>query len=130
MTAKKNNVGSKEFKVLVQKATKAYEQINKQECKIGENMFHLGKTLDEAHYTYTKADFEADWHEISSMDQESTEAFDTLIADGNATFPQKSAESTSNDPLEKIAKAKQMLEMGVITQEEFVAIKKKIISQI
>ena len=47
MTAKKNNVGSKEFKVLVQKATKAYEQINKQECKIGENMFHLGKTLDE-----------------------------------------------------------------------------------
>ena len=90
----------------------------------------LGKTLDEAHYTYTKADFEADWHEISSMDQESTEAFDTLIADGNATFPQKSAESTSNDPLEKIAKAKQMLEMGVITQEEFVAIKEKIISQI
>ena len=47
MTAKKNNVGSKEFKVLVQKATKAYEQINKQECKIGENMFNLGKTLDE-----------------------------------------------------------------------------------
>ena len=47
MTAKKNNVGSKEFKVLVQKATKAYEQINKQECKIGENMFHLGKTLEE-----------------------------------------------------------------------------------
>ena len=47
MTAKKNNVGSKEFKLLVQKATKAYEQINKQECKIGENMFHLGKTLEE-----------------------------------------------------------------------------------
>ena len=47
MTAKKNNVGSKDFKVLVQKATRAYEQINKQECKIGENMFHLGKTLDE-----------------------------------------------------------------------------------
>lgn len=47
MTAKKDNVGSKEFKVLVQKATKAYEQINKQECKIGENMFNLGKTLDE-----------------------------------------------------------------------------------
>ena len=47
MTAKKNNVGSKEFKGLVQFARKAYEQISKQECKIGENMFNLGKTLDE-----------------------------------------------------------------------------------
>ena len=42
-----NNVGSKEFKGLVQFARKAYEQISKQECKIGENMFNLGKTLDE-----------------------------------------------------------------------------------
>ena len=47
MTAKKNNVGSKEFKGLVQFARKAYDQISKQECKIGENMFNLGKTLDE-----------------------------------------------------------------------------------
>ena len=47
MAAKKNNVGSKNFKELVQKVTKVYEQINKQECKIGENMFNLGKTLDE-----------------------------------------------------------------------------------
>ena len=47
MTAKKNNVGSKEFKGLVQFARKAYEQISKQECKIGENMFNLGKTLEE-----------------------------------------------------------------------------------
>ena len=36
----------------------------------------------------------------------------------------------SKQDYEKIAKAKQMLEMGVITQEEFVAIKEKIISQI
>lgn len=47
MTAKKNNVGNKEFKGLIQFARKAYDQINKQECKIGENMFNLGKTLDE-----------------------------------------------------------------------------------
>ena len=47
MTAKKNNVGSKEFKGLIQFARKAYDQINKQECRIGENMFDLGKTLDE-----------------------------------------------------------------------------------
>ena len=47
MTAKKNNVGSKEFKGLIQFARKAYDQINKQECRIGENMFNLGKTLDE-----------------------------------------------------------------------------------
>ena len=42
-----NNVGSKEFKGLVQFARKTYDQISKQECKIGENMFNLGKTLDE-----------------------------------------------------------------------------------
>ena len=47
MTVKKNNVVSKKFKGLVQFAIKAYEQINAQENKIGENMFNLGKTLVE-----------------------------------------------------------------------------------
>ena len=45
MVAKKNNVGNKEFNELIRNAKRAFERINKQEHKIGENIFNLGKTL-------------------------------------------------------------------------------------
>ncbi|MBQ9132190.1 MAG: SHOCT domain-containing protein [Clostridia bacterium] len=93
----------------------------------------LAKTLDEAHYTYTNADFEADWCEVSKMNDsvdanhlsESTQQAQT------EEMPDKGkAHVSMDDSFEKIQKAKQMLDAGIITEEEFSVIKKRLLSQL
>lgn len=92
----------------------------------------LAKTLDEAHFTYTNADFEADWQEVSKMNQsEDTahfiEASQQPQTEKNAT---EEAHASLDESLEKIQKAKQMLDAGIITEEEFSAIKQRLLSQL
>jgi hypothetical protein len=89
----------------------------------------LAKTLDEAHFDYSSADFEADWKDVSAMQEEPI----VLEPPKNEAKEPSSiaAEQTqlAEDPFEKIKKAKQMLDMGVITEKEYEEIKARLISQ-
>lgn len=78
----------------------------------------LLNTLDKAHFDYTEADLEADFTVVTEIckDEEKSEKEKANIV------PQE-------DAFEKIQKAKQMLDAGVITEEEFAEIKAKLISQ-
>ena len=78
----------------------------------------LAKTLDKAHFDYTMADFEADFEDISEVcNQVAEEEIKT------------SDDVTQEEILASIQKAKQMLDDGIITDEEFAEIKAKLISQ-
>ena len=72
----------------------------------------LVDTLDEAHFAYTQAEYDADMKivmaECAEVEQE---------------------EKTVSPALKEIQKAKEMLDAGIITDAEFAAIKEKIISQ-
>ena len=72
----------------------------------------LVDTLDEAHFAYTQAEYDADMKtvmaECAEVEQE---------------------EKTVSPALKEIQKAKEMLDAGIITDAEFSAIKEKIISQ-
>lgn len=79
----------------------------------------LLKTLDKAHFDYSQADFDADMeiiHKVSSENEEIVETDDLNL------------ENTENNLFDQIQKAKQMLDNGVITEEEFALIKAKLIS--
>lgn len=77
----------------------------------------LAKTLDKAHFDYTMADFEADFEDISEVCNQETES-------------ESSGDVSREEILASIQKAKQMLDDGIITDEEFSEIKAKLISQI
>lgn len=88
----------------------------------------LSDTLDKAHFEYTMRDIESDMADISKVCAKETEN-DNI---------QNSEESENNivvtdikqeDMFEKIQKAKQLLDSGIITEEEFADIKARIISQ-
>ena len=89
----------------------------------------LAKTLDEAHFDYTTADFEADWKDVSAMQEEPMviEAPKNTIE--NTPAPTAAPTKAVEDPFEKMQKAKQMLDMGVITEKEYEEIKARLISQ-
>ena len=77
----------------------------------------LVDTLDEAHFTYSKADFESDWSDIMQVNKVETDS-------------EKAAESeTMNPVLDKIQRAKEMLDAGVLTEDEFSKIKDRLISE-
>lgn len=92
----------------------------------------LFKVLDQAHFEYTKADFEADWKDITKEYNNDENEMDTPTqsevlqekAEENSNF------SNNNPILEKITQAKQMLDAGIITAEEFEAIKTRLITQL
>lgn len=96
-------------------------------------------TLDEAHFDYTPSEFEEDWNDIVEVCE--TEEDDCVVADAddwneNCSIDENSEINTqeaqtisAQSGLDEIKSAKQMQEMGIITEEEFVQIKKKIISR-
>lgn len=77
----------------------------------------LAKTSDKAHFDYTMADFEADFEDISEVCKQEIES-------------ESSGDVSREEILASIQKAKQMLDDGIITDEEFSEIKAKLISQI
>ena len=91
----------------------------------------LVKTLDKAHFDYSEADFEADFQEITKVCEEEKSTDEENI---RSIDPQQTTNTTENDSqeilMQKIQKAKQMLDDGIITEEEFAQIKKRLIEQL
>lgn len=90
----------------------------------------LFNTLDKAHFEYTMNDFETDMGDISKICIQ--EASDENVTNCEDAVEKKDATTNSTNQeeiFEKIKKAKELLDNGVITAEEFSEIKAKIISQ-
>ncbi len=81
-------------------------------------------TLDEAHFSYSNSDFESDWHDIVAECRN----FEAEEAEATQSPSNTSVDNTES-VLEKINQAKQMLDSGIISDEEFAQIKAKLISQ-
>lgn len=75
--------------------------------------------LDEAHYSYSQAEFEADWKDIMDASAVFEESEGIVV---EVKEPQEK-------PLEKIKQAKELLDAGAISEEDFAKIKEKLISQ-
>ena len=89
----------------------------------------LLNTLDKAHFEYTMTDFEMDMADISEVCAREN-ADETLIECENVELKKEIAtNNNTEDMFEKIQKAKQLLDSGIITEEEFTEIKAKLISQ-
>lgn len=84
----------------------------------------LADAFDEAHYDYTQKEMEADWKDISEIcadDEQNT---------GEAVVEATVEEKISPDEvMAKIKQAKDMLDGGIITEEEFGQIKAKLLKQ-
>jgi hypothetical protein len=83
----------------------------------------LADTLDKAHFDYTEADFEQDWDDIVTINEQEVSDIATVAADAA-----ESVES-SHPVLEKIQQAKNMLDSGIINEEEFAKIKDRLIAE-
>ena len=82
----------------------------------------LAAALDEANFEYTEDDFNEDWEDI-------VEVIEKVEAEEAAETKESSAQKSEGDVLEKIQKAKSMLDAGIITEEEFSAIKSRLIAE-
>lgn len=87
----------------------------------------LADTLDKAHFYYTKADFEADWKDIVEVNENSKSVADETTDEAPVTEATVVAAPAAS-VLEEITKAKQMLDAGILSEEEFSTIKAKLIS--
>lgn len=105
----------------------------------------LLNTLDEAHFDYTTEEFEADWQDITEVyEQEESENTISQKSTNDINEQQESSDKnhksvaietptekvSAEDVLKQIQQAKQMLDIGVISEDEFSQIKAKLISQL
>ena len=91
----------------------------------------LSNTLDKAHFDYTMSDFESDMAEVSKVCAIEAAAEET-VENTKSTETEKNDTPhnvSQEDMFEKLQKAKQLLDSGIITEEEFADIKARIISQ-
>lgn len=80
----------------------------------------LIEAFDEAHFDYTQSEFEADLKIISEIDtdeKENAEENSVVVEDKTSV-------------MDEIKKAKELLDLGVITDEEFTEIKAKLIAKL
>lgn len=89
----------------------------------------LADTLDEAHYSYTESDFREDWQDIVEVNEAEEEAVSEVVEEAPAEEAPVKAAPTSS-VIEEITKAKQLLDAGVITDQEFADIKAKLIAKL
>ncbi|MBQ8497438.1 MAG: SHOCT domain-containing protein [Clostridia bacterium] len=95
----------------------------------------LAKTLDKAHFDYTEADFEMDMNDIRIICEQEEKA-EKIEPDGTIETCEETQEApkeetaSKEDILTQIQKAKQLHDDGILTDEEFSAIKTKLISQL
>ena len=84
----------------------------------------LANTLDEAHFDYTEEEFQTDWAEIveviNSEEVESVESINKPIS--------KEMKNNKDEVIGKIKEAKELLDLGIIDEEEFKTIKSKLIA--
>lgn len=81
----------------------------------------LADTLDQAHFSYTEEDFQSDWQDIVEVNVNE--------ADSTERISSPTAISASNI-LEEIRKAKDLLDAGILTDQEFAELKTKLISKL
>lgn len=77
----------------------------------------LVDTLDEAHFAYSKTDFESDWSDIMKVNEENSHANNSVGSEETSPI------------LDKIQQAKQMLDADILTEDEFSKIKERLISE-
>ena len=82
----------------------------------------LAEEFDEIHFDYSKKEFEEDWEEI-------VDEYDMNDADFSAESVAVEAPKAKSWA-EQLKEAKELLDMGIISQEEFNQIKEKLISNI
>lgn len=87
----------------------------------------LLNTLDKAHFDYTEEDFHSDMKDISDIADEEKDTVTNAETVHEAVVVENNPQ---DEALERIKKAKQMLDAGVITEAEYAEIKAKLISQI
>lgn len=83
----------------------------------------LAQTLEDAHFGYTEQEFEADWQDVIAVSQEEAEG-DVFEAEGCVQESKPSADEV----MEKIQKAKALLDEGILTEEEFAEMKARLIA--
>jgi hypothetical protein len=85
----------------------------------------LADTFDEAHFSYTQEEFEEDWQDIVEISEEDA------AEDAIQEIPvEKSAPVSAANVMEEIAKAKQLLDAGILTEQEFTDLKAKLIAKL
>ncbi len=97
----------------------------------------LRKTLDKAHFDYTLDDYEADYIDVQEIFNDENddnnediiiEVDETDIVEGDEVLINETCEN--ENPLEEIKKAKELLDMGVISEDEFNDIKTKMLAKL
>ena len=91
----------------------------------------LLNALDEAHFDYTEEEFQRDWDEIIEVcdDLEADEASEATIDNVEVQKTPEESVSPSGSVTEEILKAKELLDNGIISEEEFCQIKAALIAQ-
>ena len=92
----------------------------------------LADVLEQAHYDYSQQNFEADWSEIVKVYENVDEPVVEVISEEIIEeFVEEKAATPSGivNVLEKIQEAKQMFDLGIISESEFSEIKAKLIAQ-
>ena len=87
----------------------------------------LINAMDEARFAYSQADFNADWIEIVDVCEENGEEVPEEIE--NITQASTATESTPSIT-EEIKKAKELFDLGIISEEEFTVMKNKLIAKL
>ena len=88
----------------------------------------LADAFDEAHFDYTQQEMDADWRDITEICEKEEEQEEKTVAE--ATVEATVEEKISPDEvMSKIKQAKDMLDAGIINDEEFSQIKAKLLKQ-
>lgn len=92
----------------------------------------LLNALDEAHFDYTEEEFQRDWDEIIEVcdDLEADEASEATIDNVEVQKAPEESVSPSGSVTEEILKAKELLDNGIISEEEFNQIKAALIAKL
>lgn len=87
----------------------------------------LADTLDQAHFSYTEANFQEDWQDIVEVSEN-----EAVVSSSNPEENTAASEASviSGDICEKITKAKALLDAGVLTEQEFAEVKAKLIAKL
>lgn len=87
----------------------------------------LQTTLDEAKFNYTEEAFEADWKEITKENLDEEIKMEDSETQEPSVKEEPAQPTTASNAMDEIAKAKQLLDSGIIDEEEFKEIKAKLI---
>ena len=85
----------------------------------------LADTFDDAHFDYTEADFKEDWEDIVEISED-----ETVVEEATEEKSGPETATSASSVMDEIAKAKQMFDAGILTEQEFSDLKAKLISKL